>query len=288
MRQVIYIDVLLCVNLLINYVILILEAKFLNLRIKRKRLILSALTGSFYSIFIFFDQINLLLSLFIKLLMSITIILIAYGFINIRSFVKSIVTFYFINFIFGGIIFCIWYFISPKGIFIKNGIVYFDISPILLILSTVVIYFSIKIYQYFLGESDLHDSVCDLEILNKGRIVKLFAKVDTGNSLKEPFSNKPVIVAEYESLKDILPPEVKNYIQDNVEDWTAKGKKTSLLRVIPYSTVSGEGLLPAFIPEKVTIRYKNKTYIKETFLAISKRNLFLGDYKALVPPDLID
>lgn len=288
MRQVIYIDVLLCVNLLINYVILILEAKLLNLRIKRKRLILSALTGSFYSIFIFFDQINLLLSLFIKLLMSITIILIAYGFINTRSFVKSIVTFYFINFIFGGIIFCIWYFISPKGIFIKNGIVYFDISPILLILSTVVIYFSIKIYQYFLGESDLHDSVCDLEILNKGRIVKLFAKVDTGNSLKEPFSNKPVIVAEYESLKDILPPEVKNYIQDNVEDWTAKGKKTSLLRVIPYSTVSGEGLLPAFIPEKVTIKYKNKTYIKETFLAISKRNLFLGDYKALVPPDLID
>lgn len=288
MRQVIYIDVLLCVNLLINYVILILEAKLLNLRIKRKRLILSALMGSFYSIFIFFDQINLLLSLFIKLLMSITIILIAYGFINTRSFVKSIVTFYFINFIFGGIIFCIWYFISPKGIFIKNGIVYFDISPILLILSTVVIYFSIKIYQYFLGESDLHDSVCDLEILNKGRIVKLFAKVDTGNSLKEPFSNKPVIVAEYESLKDILPPEVKNYIQDNVEDWTAKGKKTSLLRVIPYSTVSGEGLLPAFIPEKVTIRYKNKTYIKETFLAISKRNLFLGDYKALVPPDLID
>ncbi len=288
MRQVIYIDVLLCVNLLINYVILILEANLLNLRIKRKRLILSALIGSFYSIFIFFDQINLLLSLFIKLLMSITIILIAYGFINTRSFVKSIVTFYFINFIFGGIIFCIWYFISPKGIFIKNGIVYFDISPILLILSTVVIYFSIKIYQYFLGESDLHDSVCDLEILNKGRIVKLFAKVDTGNSLKEPFSNKPVIVAEYESLKDILPPEVKNYIQDNVEDWTAKGKKTSLLRVIPYSTVSGEGLLPAFIPEKVTIKYKNKTYIKETFLAISKRNLFLGDYKALVPPGLID
>ena len=288
MRQVIYIDVLLCVNLLINYVILILEAKFLNLRIKRKRLILSALIGSFYSIFIFFDQINLLLSLFIKLLMSITIILIAYGFINTRSFVKSIVTFYFINFIFGGIIFCIWYFISPKGIFIKNGIVYFDISPTFLILSTVVIYFSIKIYQYFLGENDLHNSVCDLEILNKGKTVKLFAKVDTGNILKEPFSNKSVIVAEYESLKDILPPEVKNYIQDNVEDWTAKGKKTSLLRVIPYSTVSGEGLLPAFIPEKVTIKYKNKTYIKETFLAISKRNLFLGDYKALVPPDLID
>lgn len=288
MRQVIYIDVLLCVNLLINYVILILEANLLNLRIKRKRLILSALIGSFYSIFIFFDQINLLLSLFIKLLMSITIILIAYGFINTRSFVKSIVTFYFINFIFGGIIFCIWYFISPKGIFIKNGIVYFDISPTFLILSTVVIYFSIKIYQYFLGESDLNNSFCDLEILNNGKIVKLFAKVDTGNSLKEPFSNKHVIVAEYESLKDILPPEVKNYIQDNVEDWTAKGKKTSLLRVIPYSTVSGEGLLPAFIPEKVTIKYKNKTYIKESFLAISKRNLFLVDYKALVPPDLID
>ena len=288
MRQVIYIDVLLCVNLLINYVILILEAKLLNLRIKRKRLILSALMGSFYSIFIFFDQINLLISLFIKLLMSITIILIAYGFINTRSFVKSIVTFYFINFIFGGIIFCIWYFISPKGIFIKNGIVYFDISPTFLILSTVVMYFSIKIYQYFLGESAFHNSFCDLEILNNGKTVKLFAKVDTGNSLKEPFSNKPVIVAEYESLKDILPPEVKNYIQDNVEDWTAKGKKTSLLRVIPYSTVSGEGLLPAFIPEKVTIKYKNKTYIKETFLAISKRNLFLGNYKALVPPDLID
>lgn len=288
MRQVIYIDVLICVNLLINYVVLILETKFLNLRKKRKRLILSALIGSFYSIFIFFDQLNLLISLFIKLLMSITIILIAFGFINIRSFIKSIITFYFINFVFGGIIFCIWYFVSPKGIFIKNGIVYFEISPIFLILSTVVVYFSIKIYQYFLEDNDLHNNFCDLEIFNSNKNIRLLAKIDTGNSLKEPFSNKPVIVAEYQLLKDILPIEIKKYIQGDVEDWITKSNKINSLRIIPYSTVSGEGLLPAFVPEKVTIKYKNKTYIKETFLAISKRNLFLGNYKALVPPDLID
>ncbi|MBR1779763.1 MAG: sigma-E processing peptidase SpoIIGA [Clostridia bacterium] len=291
MRQTIYIDVLISINLLIDYFILRLEIKILNLDVKRKRIILASLVGGIYSLFILFDSFGFFLSMLIKLLMSGTVVLIAFGKQQLRFFTKLLAIFYFINFLFGGMVFFIWYFFSPKDIYTKNGIVYFNISPIFLIVSTGVIYLVLKVYYNFVGSQNRFIGLCQLKIKNNGQEVALQAKIDTGSDLREPFSNIPVIVAEYESIEKILSEKAKKYIIEFPENPGGLEKfslKEDLkMRLVPFNTISNSGLLPAFVPDEITLTHKKYTRKIKAYLAISHKKIANGDFKALVNPELI-
>lgn len=106
---------------------------------------------------------------------------------------------------------------KPKGVVINNSTVYFDVPAKILLVSAFVAYLittaAIKIYNNKISKKELY---C-LSVYINGKSVKFFAFADSGNNLKEPFSDYPVIVAD------------KNLF---------KGVECS--RVIPVTTVSGE------------------------------------------------
>ena len=83
--------------------------------------------------------------------MSLLIIVISFG-VNKKYFFKSFVCFLFINILFFGLTLAIWFMFKPKGMFINNGIVYFNISPTILITSTLISYFLIEMTNRFLGK----------------------------------------------------------------------------------------------------------------------------------------
>jgi len=291
MRQTIYVDILLGVNLIIDYFILKLEAKLFSLDPKKGKIILSSLIGSIFSLFIFFDSLGLILSFFIKILMSMLMIVIAFEKQNLRLFVKMVMVFYLINFLFGGIVFFIWYFCSPKGLYIKNGMIYFNISPVFLIISTGVIYLILKVYYVFFGSQNTYLGICKINIKNDGKEVILRGKIDTGNNLREPFSNIPVIVSEFRSVEKILSKKFKNCItsfyksSDNeVLPYEMEFKK---FRLIPFNTISNTGVLLAFIPDEIKIKYKKNSYKVKAYLAISSKKMSEGDFDAIVNSELI-
>ena len=113
------------------------------------------------------------------------------------------------------------------------------------------------------------------------RQVNFAAKVDTCNSLREPFSNLPVIVASEEVLKPILPqdfwPFIKGNEMQNFEDFK--------IRFIPFQTVSGEGLLPAFKPDVVKIK---NDFEKEAYIAVCSKEVLPDGTFSLINPLLID
>lgn len=292
MKQTIYIDVLISVNLFINYFLLLSVTKILNLKLERKKLILSSFIGSLYSLFILVPDLNFVFSLFIKLIMSATIVFIAFGFVSPRIFLKTLGVFYGINFLFGGFIFFLWYFITPNGIFINNNMIYLNLSPLFLIASTFVAYIIIQIINRFVGVQSISTMSCDLLIRynNKSLIVK--SKVDTGNTLREPFSNIPVIVVKYQSIEDLVPESLKRYIYSTVgnnsslnsyEDYTFLG-----FRMIPLKTVSGEGLLPAFKPDYIKILSGPNDIKREAYVAVCNKMIFDDEYQALINPDLME
>ncbi|MDQ5984181.1 MAG: Sporulation sigma-E factor-processing peptidase [Eubacteriales bacterium SKADARSKE-1] len=289
MTRVIYIDVLICINIFINYFVLLAVVKFLNLQLKRIRLIFAATVGAVYSLFILLPPINFFLSLLLKLIMSITIILLAFGFLNLKLILKATCTFYLINFLFAGIIFFIWYFMSPKGIFMKNGMIYFNISPIFFIMATLVTYFIMQLCNKIIGQKGIHQNFCRLEIEQIGQKIALHAKIDTGNSLREPFSNTPVIIVDYNQIKNILPSEFNLYFSKHNETCTQPDSSLTLkMRLIPFKTISGNGLLPAFKPEKITIIQNKYSFVKEAFIAVADERMVGESFSALVSPELID
>lgn len=291
MTQTVYIDILICVNLFINYFILLTVVKILNLSLKRFKLILASFIGALYSLIILLPQISFWNSLLIKLLMSFSIVLFAFGFMRLSIFLKVTASFYIINFIFAGVIFFIWYFVSSSGIFMKNGMIYFNISPLFLIVSTTVTYFVMKICNFLIGQKEIPLSFCTITIFHKEQCVKLKAKIDTGNTLREPFSNSPIIVTTYKAIKNLIEKELpEDFFKTCNTDILQKyiTKNSLKIRMVPFKTIMGEGIIPAFKVDKLIIDYKNKTITKSAFIAICKDNTLCESFAALINPELLN
>lgn len=287
MKQTIYIDVLISINLFINYFLLLTVSKMLNLVIVRKRLVLAAFIGSLYSLIILLPTLNVFLSLLIKLIMSASIVFFGFELPSLKMFLKVITAFFGINFLFGGIIFCLWYFATPTGIFINNNTVYLNISPLFLLFATFIAYLTISVMNKFacIDKSFLRD--CQVLIRVNNKSVALKAKVDTANTLKEPFSNLPVVVAKYEFVCSVVPEALEeNFLLHKNVSWpqinAKKGSRN--IRLVPFKTISGEGLLPAFKANFVEVNGVKK----DAYVAVCSEKIFNNEYQALIGTELID
>lgn len=280
MKQVIYIDVLIIVNLFVNYFILLTTSKFLNLKLKLSRLILGEILGAIYSLYIFIPEPNLFISILIKLFMSIIMVAVSFEFRKIKQFLKIIVCFYAVNFAFSGIMFTLWCVFKPSGMIMNNDIVYFNISPLTLMISTVVSYIIIEIINRVIEKKQLKSSKYEIGIKFKDKYIVLNAKIDTGNLLKEPFSNLPVIVVKKSEINLLIP---EFNIFENIENQNEIKKLK--IRMIPFKTVSGTGILPAFKPEYVVLKGNLK---KQAYIAVCSDEYFSEDISCLANPEILD
>lgn len=291
MKQVIYVDVLVAVNLFVNYFLLLGTAKFFSLSVKRYRLILAAALGAVYSLYILLPALHIIFNLIIKLLMSLTIILAAFGFRSLRTFLKITACFYAMNFAFAGIMAALWYFAAPKGLVLNNGIVYFNISPLLLVIATLICYFIVRIIHRLTGQKAPKELLYEVVVHLGERAVSFQAKVDTGNSLVEPFSHVPALVAEYQSIQAVLPNEAKPLFIPNLvaagDVPTTPGPWQAKCRMVPFQAVSGEGILPAFRPDYIEIKGRKGQQRKDAYIAVCDNGMFHNEYSALINPQLI-
>ncbi len=99
------------------------------------------------------------------------------------------------------------------------------------------------------GGGEMGSTYIPLIISHRGKTVRLTALVDTGNSLKDPVSGRPVLVVEDAvawSLLSISPQELSRPLE------TMAGGKYPGLRLIPYNSVGRPaGLLLGIRPERV-------------------------------------
>lgn len=291
MKQTIYVDVLLCMNLFINYFILLATARFLRQEVTRKRLLLGAALGAVYSLTILFPPINAFLSVFIKLLMSVTIVLASFGIRESKSMLKMIACFYSISFAFCGAIFAVWYFLAPKGVMIQNGIVYFNISPLILLVATVCSYFIIRVISRITGRQMPKDLFCEVKIGVGQKNIRIKAKIDTGNSLIEPFSHLPVIVVEYHFIEDLIPEEVRSFFLSPAKmqnSYETLKKWDCPCRLIPFQVVSESGVLPAFRPDQFCLIQGNQAVEKSAYVAVCSAKMLGNEFMALINPELIE
>ena len=107
---------------------------------------------------------------------------------------------------FAGIATAIWFFAAPAGFLVANGVVYFDVPPLLLVGLTVLSYAGIRLYDRFIRKKAPLNHEYRLALDGgKGEVV-LRALCDTGLHLTEPFSGCPVIVVRQSALYPHLPP----------------------------------------------------------------------------------
>ncbi len=84
------------------------------------RNIIGSIIGSIYAIIIYISKIDFYSNIFLKIILSFTIVYIAFKPPNFKGFIKHVIIFYLTSFTFGGVAFALLYFISPQNILFQS------------------------------------------------------------------------------------------------------------------------------------------------------------------------
>lgn len=124
----IYIDIIFLENLFMNYIILFATGIIVKAPIKIIRTFISSTIGSIYAIVSYMSILEIYSSLFLKIILSISMVYIAFGSKNVKLFFKQLIIFYLTSFTFGGVAFAFLYFISPENILMEDRSINRNIS----------------------------------------------------------------------------------------------------------------------------------------------------------------
>ena len=276
----IYIDVVLIENLIMNYIILLATGLILKIKIKHIRLIIGSLLGAIYTIIGYMGILEIYSSFILKIILSIMIVYIAYYPQTLKKMWKELLFFYLTSFVFGGVAFSLIYIVKPQEIIMKNGLFLgtYPLKTVILgaIVAFVIIITAFKIIKSKISKKDL---ICEITVEIEDKKIITKALIDTGNMLKEPITNTPVVVIEHTLLYDVIPKEILNHLEEIIGgDFKEipeeiKNKYVSKLKLIPYSSLGKQNGMLLGIKAKKLIIVKGEEKEK-----IEKENIILGIY----------
>lgn len=291
--QTVYVDILILTNFIVDYFLLLLCAKFIKAPIKRWRLFLSGFFAALSSLLIFAPEMPAILEIITKLLISLVVVLIAFGYKNPIRYIKSAVFFYASNVLFAGGALLLWSFFKTGNIVVRNGAVFYNISPVTLILTTAVVYILSLIVSKIISHRKNVGKEYTVTLKLLGKEVELVGIVDNGNMLSDTLSGSPVIVCDYRKIKPILTDEMikifkkQNFELGFYEDIINSGF-SERFRVIPFDSLGDSGLMAALIIDGATLKSEqNEEEIKNVIMAVTHKKIAGGEFDVLLNPELI-
>ena len=257
--MVVYVDVLIVLNLYVNYFLIRATSMIMRRVCSRKRCVLSALIGALGSLVILLPELPFLAVVLFKIALGALVVFITFGRQKPSDFAICALFFLVVCFTFAGVMLALWTFSAPLGMVWSNGTVYFNIPISAIAAFTAAAYCAVRLVRFF-ADKRLHcNKICAVKITAGGSEITLRGLCDTGNELCDLFSGKPVVVCCFDKIAPLAPDDVLGYFE---------GKLTESLRLIPCRTVSSEALVPIF---KADITIDGKA--ADGFVGVTKRTL---------------
>lgn len=260
----VYVDILLAINLAVDYLVLFGTARLAGAKFVRIRGFLGAVLGAFYSLIVFFGFSKIVFAV-TKLAASVLMVLITFGKRKFGEFLRLLIIFYICGFLFSGFMMLINSFAKTDSFFVKGGIVYFDFSALEIVLSGTAAFVITEILQRLFRRGEPEGNFL-AKVFCFGKTAVLKGFTDTGNNLSELLSGTPVAVTSAKSFEKILPPKMLSEIRNM--DLSTEYK----LMLIPCKTVSGSVLIPGFRPEKVVIINESGEFEAENIIIAFSEN----------------
>ena len=274
----VYVDVLLVVNLIVDFFLLKITFKLLKTDPKPIRVLISSGIGAVSSLYIFFPESTAFINITYQLIIGSLIMLTALGFKSLKYFLRSVAVFFTVTCVYGGIMTALWQVLKPKGMVINNSVVYFNISPLVLILSTVSGYFLYLFLNKIFALPSKTAKKCSLNLYALGKSVGLTGIIDTGNSITDVLSNSEIIIVDKAVAVSLL----------GREDFSNDPLYATRYRTIPCETVMGRSLLEGFRCDMGEIRFEDKTIcLNNPIIALSKTPI-KENYSAILNPKILE
>ena len=263
---VIYADILFAINFSMDFLSLFICSMILKRKTSRWRIIVGSLIGALYGVIDVVLGLNKIFSVILCIIFSFVMCVVSFWGVKLRGLLTSTALLLGVGAALGGTMSLIYSFMNKifAGVIEKiepttsyNGARFFLIASITAIVSIIFA-------RVFLREKE--NKVATLRVEYDGTEYKFEGLVDSGNKLRDPLSQKPVIL-----LSGAVALAQKIKIKDD-----------KYKRFIPYGDVSGKGILKGVMPKKI---YVNDALV-DGIICVSERADFSG-YNALIPSCLL-
>lgn len=278
--MVIYADVLFLLNGWIDFVLLLGVRRALGEGGRPWRLVLAALLGAVSSFVLFLPPMPVWLSLAVKLAAAAWMVLVAFPWRGMRRFSQRLLLLFGLSAGLAGVCGALYFFAAPTDFCVVNGVVYYAIPPLLLVLLTVVCYGVLWGVEALLRRRAPVGMSYRVRLHYGQRQTVFHCLYDSGNHLLEPFSGRPVLVVERAVAEELLevPPSVEALPAHSEAGW----------RLVPFDTLGGSGLLPAFVPRQaVALTPQGERVLPDCYVAVCER-LGRGEYRGLMGSAMAD
>ena len=229
--MIVYIDILIIENFIVNLFLLITTMKLLKYKYDKK-IYISAFLGSIYTLVIFFEN-NIFSSLFFKILVVILMFSLINKKILILKSIKMVITFFLLSFTLSGLSFALALRDNPFIILESFSIDNFKVKD--LILSLMIVYtIAIRIIDLIKDRANICNFIFDIELKDEKITLYLKGLLDTGNALREPVTNLPCILIENDIMESLnFISNERYYINFNTisENGSLQGIKTNNIRI---------------------------------------------------------
>ncbi len=246
-HTVIYLDVLLLTNGWIAVVLLAACAILCGQSVKWGRLVLAGAAAAGASLIILLPPFPFLLQILYQIGSAALIVGIAFPWKGIRAFTRQGIWYVLMNLLLAGGVSsaCV------RGVSwaeSNNLCCYFQISPMVLLGSSLGLYLLFSVIRYLLGG---FKTFCTLDLAGAGWQLQVSAYCDTGLTVVDPLTGKDVILLYYPAVKNRLPMAIQQGVDAMFASEIPQVSQYHF-RLLACSTIGGQVMLPA-LPAYVKI-----------------------------------
>lgn len=296
----IYLDVVWVLNLLLDWMLLLLTQALTKEKAKKIRIFAAAVFASLLVPVTVIYPDSFFNSVTGKLLYSIAIILIAFHFYAIKRTLKLLSMFYFVTFATGGGMIAI-HFISQQPVGINaSGVLTLNhgfgdpVSWIFVLVGFPLVWFFTKRRMDKHAAAKIkYDQIYRVAITIKGKQFSTDGYIDSGNQLIDPLTKRCVVICDEQFLRNWFADDDWEALKQAFDDLNLESIPASWqehIQLVPYRGVGGEnGFLFAIRPEKLHIVYGSQEINVDKVLIGIQFGKLANDqmYHCLLHPQLV-
>jgi len=297
----IYLDVIWLLNFLFDSLLLYLTGILLKKKIIHWRILLGGLIGSLIILFSITPLSPYTNHPISKLLFSIVMVAMAFGYKRFRTYIQALMIFYLATFLIGGTLIGAHYFIQfdfnlSSSVLLASIKGFGDpISWLFVLLGfPIAWYFSRRNVEGMEVTKIQYEQIIDVIFQVGGKEFSIKGLVDSGNQVYDPISRLPVMFVSLKNIEKDMPPEIIRLTdqpeaiiygsQPIAPEWESK------MRIIPYKVVGKDHqLLIAVKPDSLLLKKEQEVIAVEKGL-ISFTNQVLsaeGIFDCIVHPKML-
>lgn len=258
MDIVVYIDLYFVINFCMDLIIVVVVSKMTQTKTTKLRCVLGSGFGAVLSCILLMNKsLPLLIRISIAyFIATIGMVMIVFRFESIRKVIVLALYMIGVTVVLGGILSSV----LLSGTLAKyvNGLLggkSNSVSIVMLLVSVVIVLLLLPyLIRYINTFRKRLNNIFDVSLVLEEKSVSAKALLDTGNHLREPLTNKPVIIVEKSLLKQIMTKELLQY--------------TTRIKVVPYRSIGKEhGTMYALVLDRLEVTVNNDVHEHEGVVA---------------------